>query len=181
MKRLTSWLALAAFSLVPVQAEEGMWTFNNFPVQKVQQQYGFKPSQSWLDNLRLSSVRLAGGCSASFVSPEGLVITNHHCMSTCIQQLSTPDQDYMKQGFYAKTLADEIKCTDVELNVLVNISDVTARVTKATQGLSDQKFNDAQKAEFSKIEKACAENDRFRCDVVSLYQGGIYHKNHRSS
>jgi len=174
MKKSALLFATLMTLLTPVWAEEGMWTFNNFPSQKVAKQYGFAPTQAWLDHVRLSSVRLAGGCSASFVSPNGLIMTNHHCMSGCIQQVSTPTQDYIKNGFYAKTRAEEIKCPAVELNVLLGITDVTQQVNQATQGLSDQKFNEAQKAEFSKIEKTCSENDKFRCDVVTLYQGGIY-------
>src|SRR5438105_7714871 len=91
-------LLLAA---VPAQAEEGMWTFNNFPSGTVGKKYGFTPNQQWLDHVRLASARLAGGCSASFVSPDGLVMTNHHCAHECIEQLSTKDKDFVASGFYA--------------------------------------------------------------------------------
>jgi hypothetical protein len=164
--------------LVPTLAagEEGMWTYNNFPKDKVKQKYGFNPDDAWLDHLRLSSVRLAGGCSGSFVSSSGLVMTNHHCAHSCIEQLSTAEKDYVKSGFYAKTQADEVKCPAIEINNLVQITDVTDRINKATAGLTDQKYNEAEKAESSKIEKECAGSDAasFRCDVVSLYHGGVY-------
>src|SRR5215470_5623361 len=101
---------LSALWITTSHADEGMWTFNNFPADRVEKAYGFRPDQAWLDHLRLSSLRLARGCSASFVSPTGLVQTNHHCASTCIEQLSTPQRDLLSEGFYAKELKDEVKC-----------------------------------------------------------------------
>src|SRR5215813_8671627 len=89
-----------------VRADEGMWLFNEFPKDLVKARHGFEPSNEWLDHLRLASVRIAGGCSASIVSPQGLVLTNHHCAHECIEQLSTKDRDYVKTGFYAKTRTD---------------------------------------------------------------------------
>jgi hypothetical protein len=169
-------IAVSALTLIAtaVRADEGMWTFNNFPADKVRAAHGFKPDAKWLEHARLSSVRLAGGCSGSFVSAQGLVLTNHHCAHSCIEQLSTKTKDYVKDGFYAKTLADEKKCPEIEINQLVEITDVTARVRKATQGLSDAKANEAQKAEMSRIEKECQSSARLRCDVVTLYHGGVY-------
>ncbi|MBX5481525.1 MAG: S46 family peptidase [Myxococcaceae bacterium] len=155
-------------------ADEGMWTFNNFPSAKVKKASGFAPSQAWLDDVRLSSARLAGGCSASFVSPDGLVLTNHHCARRCIDELSTAKTNFIANGFYAKTLADELRCPAVEVNQLLDITDVTERVTRATRGLSGEAFEAAQKAELAKIEKECAQGDEVRCDVVTLYQGGQY-------
>jgi Peptidase S46 len=157
-----------------VRADEGMWTYNNFPKDKLKQKYGVDVDQDWLDHLRLSSARLAQGCSASFVSADGLVMTNHHCAHTCIEQLSSPQKDYVKDGFYAKTLADEPKCPAVEVNQLVAITNVTERVRQATAGLADQKYNEAEKAEMSRIETECATGPEVRCDVVSLYRGGLY-------
>src|SRR5262245_63961090 len=113
-----------------------MWTYNNFPSAKVKEKYGFEPSQEWLDTVRLSSARMAGGCSASFVSPSGLVMTNHHCARGCIEQLSTADKDYIANGFYAKTEAEELKCPAMEMNQLTDIIDVTEQLNKATQGQS---------------------------------------------
>jgi len=162
-------------------ADEGMWTFNNFPSQKVKQKYGFEPSKEWLDHVRLSSVRLAQGCSASIVSLNGLVMTNHHCAHQCIEQLSTAQKDYVASGFYAKTDKDEIKCPVLEANQLVQITDVTDRVNAATKGLTDKAYNDALKAASAKIEKECTTGTDVRCDVVELYHGGQYnlYKYHR--
>lgn len=167
-------LATGLLSILCLFADEGMWTFNNFPSEKVRQAYGFAPTQQWLDEVRLSSVRLAQGCSGSFVSPEGLILTNHHCVSTCIQQLSTPDKDLMAGGFFAATLAEERRCPNLEVNQLIAITDVTAEVAKATSGLEGAKFGEASRAEFARLEKACATSEDVRCDVVTLYGGGQY-------
>src|SRR5687768_6659539 len=106
---------LLALTLAPLTtaADEGMWTYNNFPKDKLQQKYGVAVDDKWLDHLRLSSARLAQGCSASFVSRDGLVMTNHHCAHSCIEHLSTPEKDLVKDGFYAKTLSDEPKCPEL--------------------------------------------------------------------
>ena len=126
---------LVAFS---AQADEGMWTFNNFPSQRVKAKYGFEPTQQWLDHVRLSSARLAAGCSGSFVSPDGLVMTNHHCARSCIDQLSTAKKNYIETGFYAKTLKDEPKCPAVEVNKLLQITDVTDLAREAHRALREQ-------------------------------------------
>ncbi len=157
------------------RADEGMWLYNNFPKDAVKAKYGFTPDDKWLEHARLSSARLAGGCSASFVSDSGLVLTNHHCAHSCIAQLSTAERDYVKTGFYAKTQNDEVKCPEIEINQLVNISDVTDQITAATKGLDGEKFTTARKAAEAKIEKECATSDKLRCDVVTLYHGGQYH------
>jgi hypothetical protein len=175
MQRFVVVLFAALAVSFPARAEEGMWTFNDFPSAKVKQQYGFEPSPAWLEHLRLSSIRLAGGCSASLVSAQGLVLTNHHCARSCIEQLSTAKSNLNATGFFAKTTAEERRCPAMEANQLVEIKDVSAEVFKATQGLSDQAFHDAQKAEFARLEKACATSDSLRCDVVTLYRGGQYH------
>jgi len=172
MKRLV--VIAAVLGAAPVLADEGMWTYNNFPSAQVKEKYGFEPTQPWLDKVRLSSARLAAGCSASFVSPNGLVMTNHHCARGCIEQLSTADKDYIANGFYAKTAADELKCPAMEVNQLTSITDVTERLNTATQGLTGKPYSDTLKAEMSKIEKDCATSDQVRCDVVTLYQGGKY-------
>jgi hypothetical protein len=151
-----------------------MWLFNDFP-KDATAAYGFVPDAAWLDKARLASARIAGGCSASFVSENGLVLSNHHCARSCVQQLSTPEHDFIKDGFYAKEPKDELTCPEMEVNQLLAITDVTRRVNEAAKGLSDQKANEAQKAEQSKIEKECATGDGLRCDVVTLYHGGAYH------
>jgi hypothetical protein len=173
MKKLAA-LLLVAVGLPSTRADEGMWTFNNFPSQKVEQQYGFRPTQAWLDEVRLASARLAQGCSAGFVSPQGLVMTNHHCAHACIEQLSTGERDYVKSGFYARTQPDEPKCPALEVNQLVRIADVTARMNAATAGKEGAAYGQAQRAEIARIEKECQTSDRLRCEVVTLYQGGVY-------
>lgn len=170
-------LALPLLALAPAaHADEGMWTYNNFPAATVGKQYGFTPDAKWLDHVRLASARSGTGCSASFVSKSGLVMTNHHCVHDCIEQLSTAQKDYVKSGFYAKTPADEVKCSELEIDQLTDITDVTEKVTGATKGLEGKAFSDAQKAIKSKLEKECSggANEGVRCDVISLYNGGRY-------
>ncbi len=158
----------------PALADEGMWTLNGFPAAQIQKAYGFEAEQSWLDEVRLSSVRLAGGCSGSLISPDGLVLTNHHCAHRCIAQLSSKKNDLVERGFLAKSRKAEQKCPAMEINQLVQITDVTAQMTKATQGLEGAKFKAARKAEIARLEKACATSPQLRCDVVTLYYGGRY-------
>ncbi|MCY1076130.1 S46 family peptidase [Archangium lansingense] len=172
MTRLLPILFLLTAGLA--RADEGMWTFNNFPSDLVKARYGFAPSQEWLTKVRLSSARIAGGCSASFVSPTGLVMTNHHCVRDCVQQLSTPQRDFIVKGFYATTAPQERACPGMEVNKLTEITDVTDAMTKATQGKEGAAFRDAQRAEIARLEKECATAPDVRCDVVTLYQGGMY-------
>ena len=169
-------IGVLSLEMLPARAgaDEGMWTFNNPPREQVKQKYGFSMSDEWLHHVQLSSARIAGGCSASFVSASGLVMTNHHCAHSCIQQLSTKEKDFVQTGFYAKAESDEVKCPEIEINQLAEISDVTERIGKATAGLDGQKQNEARKSEMSKIEKECASSDAVRCDVVELYHGGRY-------
>ncbi len=168
---------LLALWITTSHADEGMWTFNDFPADKVQGAYGFRPDQAWLDHVRLSSVRLTGasGCSAAFVSPRGLVQTNHHCARRCIQDLSTPKSDLATGGFYAHEEKDETRCPGLEVNQLIDISDVTDRVTKALAGKDGPAFAAALRAERANISSECAgKDDNLRCDVISLYGGGVY-------
>src|ERR1017187_5323669 len=155
--------------------DEGMWLYNAFPKDRVQKQYGFLPSQEWLDHLRLSSVRFNNGGSGSFVSADGLAFTNHHVGADCIGKLAPSGADYMKTGFYAKTQADEAKCPDLELNVLVGIDDVSAKVRAAAPAtMSVAAAGQAQRSAMSAIEKDCATSTGLRCDVVTLYSGEVY-------
>lgn len=159
------------------QAAEGMWTMDNLPIKQMQARYGFTPTPAWVTHIQKSAVRLAGGCSGSFVSSDGLVMTNHHCVNACIQQLSSAENDYIKRGFSAKQAADEQRCPEIELNRLDEIKDVTANVRKATDGLDGEAYSKAQKAEKSRLEAECVGKDKAttRCDIVDLYHGGQYH------
>ena len=177
MHRVCAWLSLlGALGLfaATAHADEGMWTMNNVPVDRIAQKYGFKPDQAWIDKVQLGSARLAQGCSASFVSPNGLVMTNHHCAHACIEQLSQKGQDLVANGFYAPSHAAEKKCPALEVNQLVGITDVTETMRKALAGKTGAAFSDAKKAEQAKLTKACATSDDLRCDVVELYHGGRY-------
>jgi hypothetical protein len=157
-----------------MQAEEGMWTFDNFPSKTVATKYGFTPTQAWFDHVRLASLRIAGGCSASFISPQGLVMTNHHCVVECVEQLSTPQQNLVETGFAAKTAAEERKCPAFELDQLVQIRDVTADVQGVLAGKTGDEANRALHAKEADLQQSCGSDPGIRCDVVSLYHGGVY-------
>ena len=167
---------LCTLALAPsARADEGMWTYNSFPKAAVKQKYHFDVTDAWLEHVRLSSVRFNNGGSGSFVSPTGLVMTNHHVGADCIHKLGKSDRDLVQTGFYAKTREEEIKCPDLELNVLVDIADVTKDVQSvAKPGMDDAAINKAQKEKMSALEKECADRTKMRCDVVTLYHGGVY-------
>ncbi len=170
---LAAALLLAAPS--SIHSEEGMWTFDNPPLKLLQAKYGFTPTQAWLDHLRLSSVRLNDGGSGSFVSPNGLLLTNHHVARGQLQKNSTAEHDYVRDGFYAATPDQEMKSPDLEVNVLVGMENVTARVQGAAKGISDEaKALKARDAEIAAIEKESKDKTGLRSDVVSFYQGGEY-------
>src|SRR5215472_16688403 len=139
---------LVLFRTPAATADEGMWTFDNPPTKQLQERYSFAPTQEWLDHVRLSSVRFNDGGSGSFVSPHGLALTNHHVALGQLQKISTPQKDYVKDGFYARTQAEEVKCPDLELNVLISMESVTTRVLGVLKpGMSDKEANEARKAE----------------------------------
>jgi hypothetical protein len=169
---------LTATLLGPVaplcHADEGMWTYYNFPAAKMKAAYGWAPDRAWLDHARLSSIRLAEGCSASLVSPDGLVMTNHHCARGCLSELADAQHDYIANGFYAPTLQDEKACPAMEGDQLTDITNVTATIDAATAGRSDKAFADAERAAIAKVEKDCTTGNDVRCQVVTLYHGGIY-------
>jgi hypothetical protein len=156
------------------QAEEGMWTFDNFPIARANQALGTRIDQAWLDRVRLSSVRF-GGCSAGIVSSDGLVMTNNHCVSTCVANLSTAAANYAETGFTPGRREDETKCPGGLAEVLLSITDVTQRMQAAGRSLSGQAFIAARDAEAGRIENdACADDATRRCVVVTLYRGGQF-------
>jgi hypothetical protein len=155
-------------------ADEGMWTYDNFPTSKMAAAYGWAPDQAWLDHVRLSSLRLAEGCTASFVSGTGLVMTNHHCARSCVASISDSKHDYIANGFDAAALKDERRCPGMEADELTGIKDITATINAATNGKSGKAFADAQRAAIAKAEESCATSADLRCDVVTLYEGGKY-------
>jgi hypothetical protein len=170
-------IALFSFSTLHVTAlaEEGMWPFNNVPRAEIEKKYGFKITDEWLNKVRLASVRFNNGGSGSFVSADGLVLTNYHIVEDIVGEVSTPEKDYAKQGFVARTRAEEIKAPSLELNVLMSIEDVTSRVNDAVKaGTTDAEAFAARRAEISKIEAESSKASGLRSDVVTLYQGGQY-------
>jgi len=161
----------------PLHGDEGMWLFNNPPLAQLKKKYNFEPDDKWLDHVQKSSVRFNSGGSGSFVSPDGLVMTNHHVGADDLQKLSTKEKNYLKDGYYAKTRAEEISCKGLELNVLQTIKDVTKDVDGAVQpGMKAEDAFAARRKKISEIEKAGAdEKNNIRADVVTLYNGGQYH------
>ena len=157
-------------------ADEGMWLFNNIPKVEIKRRYGFDITDAWVRKVQLASVRFNNGASGSFVSPDGLVMTNHHVASDTLQKLSAPGKDYYQNGFYARARAEELKAPDLELNVLVAIEDVTARVNGAVKAnMTAAEANDARQAEITAIERESLVATKLRSDVVTLYRGGQYH------
>ena len=174
-RRVLAILALLCTLAALTFADEGMWLYNKAPKDQINKDYNFIITDPWLEHLRLGSVRFNNGGSGSFVSEDGLAFTNHHVGRVCLQQLSTEKKDYIKDGFYAKTQAEEGKCPDLELNQLVEIQDVTAEVQGAAQpGMSDADAAQSQRQKMSAIEKECSEKSGLRCDIVTLYAGGMY-------
>ena len=179
-KKLWMIFAIAITSVFLLNAgaprpDEGMWTFDNPPLKLLKEKYGFEPTKEWLDHVRLSSVRFNDGGSGSFVSANGLALTNHHVARGQLQKMSTPEKDYVKDGFYAKTQADEIKCADLELNVLESMENITDRIMKAVKkAKTDQEALELRKAESAKIEKENLKKTGLRSDIVTLYNGGEY-------
>jgi len=156
-------------------ADEGMWLFNNPPLKQLKEKYQFEPTPQWLEHLQKSSVRFNSGGSGSFVSADGLVITNHHVGLDTLQKIGSEKNNYVRDGFYAKTQKDEVKATDLELNVLISIEDVTERVNAGVpSGLSGDDASKARKKVIAEIEKESKEKTGLRSDVTTLYQGGVY-------
>ena len=156
--------------------DEGMWLYNAPPTKQLKEKYNFEPTPQWLDHLQKASVRFSSGGSGSFVSADGLAITNHHVGADSLQKFSDEQHNYLRDGFYAKARTDEKKCVDLELNVLMSIEDVTARVNGAVKpDMTSEKASDARKAVIAAIEKESKDKTGLRSDVITLYQGGAYH------
>jgi regulator of RNase E activity RraB len=169
-------LMLLGTGVSTAYSDEGMWLLNDPPRERLKTKYNFELTDDWLEHARLASVRFNNGGSGSFVSPNGLLITNHHIAADALQKLSTPDRDLFALGFYAKTQADELKCPDLELNVLQSITDVTEQVNAVVKpGMSTADAFAARRKIMSAIEKESLEKTGLRSDVVTLYQGGAYH------
>jgi hypothetical protein len=172
-------LVLALFSLQTLNftalADEGMWTFNNVPRAEIKKKYGFDVTDEWLKKVQLASVRFNNGGSGSFVSANGLVLTNYHIVEDIVTEVSTPEKDLAKEGFVARSRAEEIKAPSLELNVLISIEDVTNRINAALKpDMSDAQSFAARRAEISAIEGESTKATGLRSDVVTLYQGGQY-------
>src|SRR3989440_1210597 len=175
-------LSVASLSILLVAlsnhafGDEGMWLFNNPPLKQFKEKYQFEPTPQWLDHLQKSSVRFNSGGSGSFVLPDGFCITNHHVRLDTLQKISSEKNNYVRDGFYAKSQKDEVKATDLELNVLMSIEDVTDRVKSAVQpNMSAEDANKARASVMAQIEKESREKTGLRSDVVTLYQGGQFH------
>jgi hypothetical protein len=178
----SQWLVVALTILSPImmamiaEADEGMWLLNRPPRKLLKEKYGFEATDQWLEHVQKSSVRFNSGGSGSFVSPAGLVMTNHHVGADALHKLSTPGRDLLTQGFYAKSHAEELKCVDLELNVLMSIQDVTDQVNTAVKGIADPSAaQKARQAVINTIEKESLDKTGLRSDVVTLYHGGEYH------
>ena len=175
MKRLRIAIVSCILTL-PAVADEGMWLFNQPPRQYLREHYQFDATDAWLDHLQKSSIRFNSGGSGSFVSADGLLISNHHVGADDLQKLSTKEKNYLRDGFHARTLSEERKCLDLELNVLQSIEDVTARVNAAVpkEAGADAAFA-ARRKVIAEIEKESLERTGLRSDVVTLWKGGAYH------
>jgi hypothetical protein len=167
--------ALALLCLSGLRADEGVWLPNQFPSEAVQQKYGFRPSTEFLKHLQTSAVRFNNGGTGSFVSSDGLLFTNHHVGADCVQKLSSPGHDLIKDGFSAASRADEGRCPDLEVNVLLNTTDITSKVT---EGVTDRTAPaDAarlRRSNIARLEKECAAKTGNRCDVVTLFAGARF-------
>jgi len=171
----TAFSAIVALPLGAARADEGMWAFDAFPAAKMRADYGWAPDQAWLDKVRVAAVRLTGGCSASFVSDAGLILTNHHCVATCAEENSTAENNILKTGFTARTREEEKKCAGQQAEVVTSIKDVTPQLKAAIGSATGEAAVKARSAIIAQIESAgCPDTAKSRCQVVSLYGGGQY-------
>lgn len=177
LPNLLSLLLIAACGISPSLADEGMWTYDNFPAALVKQRYGVEITPAWLDRVRTATVRLSN-CTASFVSPDGLILTNHHCVAACLAQLSSGEKDRLRDGFVTTSREQELRCPTQYADVLMKMENITTKVTAATAGKDDKAANDARKKVLTQLEQACEKAagtaDPRRCESVRLYNGGQY-------
>ena len=168
-------LAASGAATLPASADEGMWTFDNFPAARMRAAYGWAPDQAWLDRVMAGSARIEGVCSASNVSGAGLVLTNHHCVLDCVQDFSEAGQDVVRMGFLTQNREEERQCPGMAVQVLTGITDVTARINAVTATTPADQFAHVRDAEIARIESECqGASETRRCEVVTLYQGGRY-------
>jgi hypothetical protein len=177
MKRasLVATIAVSALCASAARAEEGLWTFDNFPAAKVKAAYGVDITPAWLDRVRAAAARLSVGCSSSVVSGGGLLLTNDHCVADCAQAISPKDQDYTKAGFNAAAKTDERTCPGMQADILLQVTDVTSRMQAAGAGLTGEALVQARNALGGSLEQeACGADRKLHCEVTDLYQGGRY-------
>ncbi|MEA3140047.1 MAG: hypothetical protein QOK23_2216 [Gammaproteobacteria bacterium] len=172
-------LIAACAALLPAHADEGMWTFDNFPAAAVKQTFGADVTPAWLEHVRLSTLRLAN-CTAAFVSSSGLMLTNHHCVASCLAELSSKEKSLLELGFNAGARSEEKRCPAQHADVLVGAENITDAILKSDSGLSEAAANIARKKLLTSLEQACqqasakAKSGKLECQSVRLYQGGQY-------
>jgi hypothetical protein len=172
----------------PAFSDGGMWTFQEFPHALLKREHGADVSNAWLERVRTATIRLSN-CTASFVSPEGLILTNHHCAEACLDEHSSKDRNLISAGFLARTREQELKCGTQIADVLMAMEDITAKVDAATRGLDAKAANDKRKATMTQLEQSCEQESKgakggpYKCETVDMYQGGQYwlYKYHRYS
>lgn len=165
-------LPILAFASGPARAEEGMWTFDNFPSERMREELGWAPDGPWLDRVMAATARMPG-CSAANVSGQGLMLTNHHCVIACVTALSTSEANFIQDGFFAREREDEVRCPGMSVDVLTGVSDITEAIDAAVANAPAEAFAAARNAEIARQEAAC-EREGAHCEVVTLYQGGRY-------
>ena len=186
MRRVRFVLLSMPLISLPALADPGMWTLHDFPRQLVEREYGVDISPAWLEQVRTATIRLSN-CTASFVSANGLILTNHHCSEACLDEHSSAQHNLLKDGFLARTRKDEIKCGTQIADVLMDMEDITAKVSAALAGLDAKAANDTRKRSLTRLEQTCEEDSRhgkfgpLKCEAVELYEGGQYwlYKYHR--
>ncbi|MEL7448442.1 MAG: S46 family peptidase [Pseudomonadota bacterium] len=175
MTRTLLTLTLLSLSFAAL-ADEGMWTVDNFPTDTVADKYGVKVGDDWLGKAQLATTRLENGCTGSFASPEGLVLTNNHCTWGCIRNLSTAERNLSDEGFLARARDEELQCPGQQISVLMDFEEVTDKIAAATARMDEAEANEARKAELTRLESECeaAAGGERRCEAVILYNGGQY-------